>query len=166
MNRFVLFAAALLLAPHSAFGQTAPTYQGSDGQTKEALGTFPLTGSSTAPSSSAASSITPVVGSLVASIPGKASPGNLYGVSVTTGAAAVYLYVFNATTAPADGAVVAGNASGNYQYCTAVAATTTMSSTFDVPERYSVGITPVVSSAACGTLTKTATAVFIKSRAQ
>lgn len=49
MNRFVLIAAALLLAPHSAFGQTAPTYQGSDGQTKEAIGTFPVNGGAPRP---------------------------------------------------------------------------------------------------------------------
>lgn len=118
------------------------------------------------PTAAAANAITPVAGSLVASITAKAAPGNLYSVSITTGASAVYLYVFNATAAPADGAVTAGNASGNYQVCTAVGATTTFTQPFEIPERYSVGITPVVSSTACGTLTKATTAVFIKSRAQ
>jgi len=120
----------------------------------------------TAPSAASAVGIVPVVGSAVSAITGKAAAGNLYSVSITTGAAAVYLYVFNATAAPADGAVVAGTGAGQYQFCTTVAATTTMTSSFDVPERYSTGIIPVVSSTACGTLTKTATAVFMKARVQ
>lgn len=41
MNRLILIAAAAVLAsPFTAHAQTAPTYQGQDGQTKEAVGTF------------------------------------------------------------------------------------------------------------------------------
>jgi hypothetical protein len=118
------------------------------------------------PTAAAANSITPVVGSLVSSIVAKAAPGNLYSASITTGAAAVYLYVFNATAAPADGAVVAGTGAGQYQLCSTVAASTTFTSTFEIPDRYSVGVVPVVSSTACGTLTKVATATFLKARVQ
>lgn len=120
----------------------------------------------TAPQSASAGAITPVVGSLVSSINAKGSAGNLYAVSITTGAVAGYLYVFNSTTLPADGAVTAGTASGNYQICTAVSATTTVTQSFDIPERFSVGIRPVFSTTACGTLTNSTTAVFLKSRAQ
>lgn len=45
MNRLILIAAAaVLLCPFVSHAQTAPTYQGQDGQTKEALGTFPVAG--------------------------------------------------------------------------------------------------------------------------
>lgn len=49
MNRIVTIAAALLaFAPLAAHAQTtAPVYQGQDGQTKEAIGTFPVSGGAT-----------------------------------------------------------------------------------------------------------------------
>lgn len=40
----LIAAAALAIAPAIATAQTAPTYQGQDGQTKEAIGTFPTKG--------------------------------------------------------------------------------------------------------------------------
>lgn len=118
------------------------------------------------PSATTTSALAPVAGSLVSAVVGKAAPGNMYGVEITTAATAGYLYVFNATAAPADGAVVAGGASGNYQYCAPVAAATRLSSPYDTPESFSVGITAVFSTTACGTLTKSATPVFIKVRAK
>jgi len=118
------------------------------------------------PTPAAANAIAPIAGSLVNALVGKASPGNLYGVEITTAATAGYLYVFNATAAPADGAVVAGTASGNYQHCQAVAASSTVPRSWEIPDRYSVGIVAVFSTTACGTLTKNATPVFLKVRAQ
>lgn len=120
----------------------------------------------TTPTTAASNAITPVVGSLVNGLVGKASAGNAYSFEVVTGAAAAYLYAFNSATVPADGAVTAGTASGNYQFCQPVAATTGARFGYDIPERYSVGISLAVSSTACGTLTKIATAVFLKARLQ
>lgn len=118
------------------------------------------------PTANSTNAITPATGSLVNAVVGKASPGNLYGVEITTAASAGYLYVFNATAAPADGAVTAGRASGNYLHCQAVAATSTVPRSWEIPDRYSVGIVAVFSTTACGTLTKSATPVFLKVRAQ
>lgn len=116
------------------------------------------------PCAASGCAITPVVGSLVSNINGKGSAGNLYSVSITTGATAGYIYAFNSTGTVADGAVTAGTASGNYQLCTAIAASTTGTFAFDIPERYSVGVRIYFSTTACGTLTASATAVFIKAR--
>jgi hypothetical protein len=118
------------------------------------------------PSSTVDVAITPVVGSLVNGLVAKTSAGNTYGIEIVTGASPVYVYIFNATAIPADGAVTAGTASGNYQFCMPVAANTGARFGYEVSERYSVGITMAVSSAACGTLTKVATAVFLKVRRQ
>ena len=117
-----------------------------------------------APSAAGSVALTPVVGSLVNGIVGSAVPANLYSVEITTGALTSYLYVFNSATVPADGAVTAGTGNGAYQFCRAIAATTSGAFNYDIPERYSVGVSLAVSSTACGTLTKVATAVFLKAR--
>ncbi|WP_397586798.1 hypothetical protein [Sphingobium fuliginis] len=84
----------------------------------------------------------------------KASAGNLYRLSITSGASAGYLMVFNATTAPADGAVTP-------LVCRAIAASSTLTISFsDFPARFSTGITAVFSTTGCFTKTASATAYF------
>lgn len=149
---------ATLIAPVAVSAQTvAPTYTTATGNTLNAQGVIVL-------NADGSSSITPAVGSLVNAVVGKASAGSLYGGEITTAATAGYLYVFNATSAPADGAVVAGTGSGQYQLCRPVAVTTSLAFTIEPPEAYANGIVAVFSSTACGTLTKNATAVFLKVR--
>lgn len=84
----------------------------------------------------------------------KASAGNLFRVSITTGASAGYLMGFNLTTDPADGAVTP-------VMCRAVAANSTLSiSNGDFPSRWATGITFAFSSTGCFTKTESATAYF------
>ncbi|BBC99083.1 hypothetical protein [Sphingobium sp. YG1] len=183
---FRMAAIALLLAPALALAQgsagngtinrpasnTAVQVGGQDPAFRlQALkvdsdGNLIVAAAPTAPSSIAANSITPTSGSLVNAVVGKVAPGNLYGVEITTAATAGYLYVFNAIAAPVDGAVTAGASAGNYQHCQAVAASSTLPRSWEIPDRYSVGIVAVFSTTACGTLTKNATPVFLKVRAQ
>lgn len=110
-------------------------------------------------SSTAADGIVPsIAGSAASSQIIKASPGNLYGVYATC-TAACWLMVFNATTAPADGATTAGTASGNLQDCVSIPSGTTGSISYGAgpAEVFSVGITAVISSTACATKTAAAT---------
>lgn len=79
---------------------------------------------------------------------------NVYRVSVTTGGTAGYITGFNATSAPADGAVTP-------VLCRAVAANSTLSISYaDMPSRWSTGATFVFSSTGCFTKTISATAFF------
>lgn len=109
-----------------------------------------------APTAGAAAGITPVVS---ASAEGshvlKGSAGNLYSVYATSGATAGYLMVFNATSAPADGAVTPVQ-------CMVVQANSTRGLTFNSgpPESYATGITVVFSSTGCFTKTVSATVFF------
>jgi hypothetical protein len=109
-----------------------------------------------APTTSAAAGITPVVSAAAESSHVlKASAGNLYSVYVTTGATAGYLMVFNATSAPADGAVTPIE-------CAAVPASSTTSVSY-LPGPmgvFSTGITAVFSTTGCFTKTASATAFF------
>lgn len=157
--------------PITAFGRASPVAAGSTANNLATIafdycwdGTNWLLGGFSCPSSSSAASVAPVVGSLVSDVVACAAACNLYSATVTTAAVAGYLYLFNAVAAPADGAVTAGVASGNYQDCRAVAATTTLPVTYDPPERFSVGAVAVFSATACGTLTKSATPVLLKAR--
>lgn len=105
------------------------------------------------PSAAATSAITPVASNAASTLLGKASAGNLY-TAYLTASADSWLYVFNSTTAPVNGAVTAGAASGNYQDCIKVATGTTASiGVISIPERFSSGIYLAISSTACGTLT-------------
>ena len=108
------------------------------------------------PSSSAAVAITPVSSTTAESSHIlKGSAGNLYSVYVTTGATLGYLMAFNATSAPADGAVTPVD-------CIPVAANSTASlaSNGAPPTAFSIGITVVFSSTGCFTKTASATAFF------
>lgn len=108
-----------------------------------------------APTSASTGAITPVVSAAAeGSHVLKASAGNLYSLVVTSGAAAGYVMVFNATSAPADGAVTPAE-------CVVVAANSTVSINFQgVPEAYATGITAVFSTTGCFTKTISATAFF------
>lgn len=75
-----------------------------------------------------------VLGSLVI----KASAGNLYGINTVSGAAAGYLMLFDATSAPADGAVTPVK-------CLTIAATSSLNIAFNPPLRFATGITAVFS---------------------
>lgn len=96
----------------------------------------------------------------------KASAGLLYDAYVSN-ATAGWLYAFNSTTAPVNGAVTAGKASGNYQECIPVQANGSAGLIVGdaPPVVFSVGVTLVFSSTACGTLTL-ATAGFLTGRVQ
>ncbi len=109
----------------------------------------------TVPNTSANTAITPVVSTAVeGSHILKASAGNLYGVAVTTAGTAGYLLVFNATSAPADGAVTP-------LLCRAVGAYSSVDVDYgNIPVRYSTGITAVFSSTGCFTKTISATAMI------
>ena len=107
------------------------------------------------PSSSTNVGLTPVVGGSAASSQVlKATPGNLYSVyAVCT--AACWLQVFNATSAPVNGATTAGTASGNMVECVPITAGSQGGVNYipGPPAAYSVGITAMISSTSCGTLT-------------
>ncbi len=93
----------------------------------------------------ASASTTALASSLVL----KASPGNLYGFNVVTGASAGYLMIFDAISAPADGSVTP-------KRVIAIAANTSVDRTFGKPIRFNTGITLVFSTT--GPFTKTASA--------
>lgn len=98
--------------------------------------------------------VTPVVSSAVESSHViKGSAGTLYDWHATTGAVAGYVMIFNATSAPADGAVTP-------ICCFAVAALNTVTSMDKVPTTFSTGITMVFSSTGPFTKTASATAFF------
>lgn len=108
------------------------------------------------PSSSSTAGIAPVVsGSAEGTHVLKGSPGNLYDLYVTTGATPGYLMVFNATTAPGDGAVTPAD-------CVAApaSATTSVFTLASPPEVFSTGISVAFSSTGCFTKTASATAFF------
>lgn len=177
-GRFLIAAAAVLWAG-SALAQTPQQANvvancGTPNSTYSANGTKPVTQDTSGtlcvqtaggsvvviPSSSATAGIAPTVsGSLEASHVFKAAAGNLYSVyaSNLTGGASSYLMVFDATSAPADGAVTPkvcvpfgslGSASASYVGMP--------------PANFLTGITAVVSSATtCFTKTTGVTTAFI-----
>ena len=91
-------------------------------------------------------------GSAVASCILKASPGNFYGVYADC-TAACWVMVFNRTTVPSNGSTTAGTASGNMRECFDVASGSSKSLTYQYPVAYDTGITVVISSTACDSLT-------------
>lgn len=120
-----------------------------------ALGTGIL-GVTTAPTSTAAAGIAPVVSaSLEGSHVLKASAGNLYDAYVTTGTTPGYLMTFNATSAPGDGAVTPID-------CIQAppSQTTALFTLASPPEVFSTGITIVFSTTGCFTKTISATVFF------
>lgn len=107
-------------------------------------------------STQSSTGITPVVSTVAESNHVlKASAGVLWQLTVATGASAGYAMVFNATSAPADGAVTPIE-------CLPVPANSAVSLSFTggPPEAYSVGITAVFSTTGPFTKTASATAFF------
>lgn len=85
----------------------------------------------------------------------KSSAGVLYGFSVTSGASAGYVLVYNATSAPGDGAVTPAA-------CYAVPASSTVGVAYTpLPLNFTTGITLVFSTTGCFMQTSSATAFFI-----
>lgn len=126
--------------------------------------TFPVSGSVVLnPSSAAAAGIAPVAtGVLATSLVLKASPGNLYSLNIaadsTLAGAAWWAMVFDATAAPAAGAVTP-------KKCYSMALGTTMLSlAFPTPLRLATGVSVTVSTAGCFTQTDSAHA-FISGEA-
>jgi hypothetical protein len=85
----------------------------------------------------------------------KASAGTLYSAYVTAGSTSGYLMIFNATSAPADGAVTP-------IHCVVVPALQTVSLSFNPGpgETYATGISAAFSTTGCFTKTVSATAFF------
>lgn len=110
------------------------------------------------PNSAAGAAIVPATALGATSLVGKASPGNLYGATVTaatTQTGAGYFIVANLAAAPASGTALTA---AQVLYCVAVqpGATASMGGT-GVPDRGTVGLTALYSTA-CNTFTPQATA--------
>lgn len=119
-----------------------------------------------APTSSSSLALTKVTcGSAASSCVLKNAAGNFYGVYAEC-TSACWLMVFNATSAPADGATTAGTGSGNLVDCVDIPANGSRSISYPTfPVNLSVGATAVISSTACAT--KTASTVgFISGTVQ
>lgn len=106
-----------------------------------------------APSSTAAvGTASSVTGAVASALVVKASAGNLYGINVVAGASAGFVLVFNATTAPADGAVTPVR-------CIPLAAGAGIELNYRGPPlAFSTGITVVFSTTGCFAKTASATA--------
>jgi hypothetical protein len=158
MKRLLLAAAIALcaspaLAVDCKFNSTSPVLSNQDLIILQcdASGNLLVTSS---PSPSSNTGLVPVVSTAAeASKVLKASAGNLYAYQVTTGAAAGYVMLFNATSAPVDGAVAPVK-------CVAVPAGATVGVSNVPPEYFSTGITAVFSTTGCFTKTASATAMF------
>lgn len=108
------------------------------------------------PSNAAAAGITPAVSPSAESNRAFCSAAcNVWSLYVTTGAAAGFLMTFNATSAPADGAVTPVE-------CVQVAASSSVALSFasGPPDRYATGMTAVYSTTGCFNKTASATAFF------
>lgn len=81
----------------------------------------------------------------------RSKPGAIYGLSVTSGASAGYVLVFDATVAPADGAVTP-------VFCYQLPATSTVSVSYAPAAAFANGAVVVFSTTGCFTKTASATA--------
>jgi hypothetical protein len=82
----------------------------------------------------------------------KASAGNLYGLNIVAGASAGYVMLFDATSAPGDGAVTP-------KYCLPIAANAGIDLNWrSMPMAFATGITAVFSTTGCYSKTASATA--------
>lgn len=99
-----------------------------------------------APSTDGGSAIAPTSGGTQSAYVAKASGANLYGFSATMGATAGFLALLNTATAPASGATITP------LECIAVPANGYVARRQDIPDRYSTGITAVITSS-CTTYT-------------
>lgn len=151
--------AAILLVVLPALGSYAQPiqYQASDlinNTPVSAANPLPVTA---APASAATSANTPVVsGAAEGSKVLKSSAGNLYALTVSVGATSGYVMIFDATSAPSDGAVTP-------KWCVPVSSNGTngfVAAEWGVPWRFATGITAVFSTTGCFTKTVSATASF------
>ena len=118
-------------------------------------GTNAIGGVYQAPNATSAAGIAPsATSALAGSLVLKASAGNLYGLTVTTSTVAGYVMLFNATSAPADGAVTPTKCI----YLGAAPSTVAISWRSGPASYYSTGITAVFSTTGCFTKTASATA--------
>jgi hypothetical protein len=157
-----LILALLLMAPLPALAQSVVRSEalivsvcGTAPNSGYVVGTFqPVTMDRNGQLCPGTGGIAPVVdGSAASSQVLKASPGNLYSMYATVTAAS-WLMVFNSTTAPSNGSTTAGVASGNLQDCFSIpSGSASINYAPGPPEVFSTGITAVISSTACGTLT-------------
>lgn len=117
--------------------------------------TNPLSIAGPAPSASAANALAIAsTGSVSGGFTAKGQAANLYRISITTGATAGYMMIFNATTVPADGAVTP-------VVCRAVPINSTYSASWaEMPARFSTGISVAFSSTGCFTKTVSNTAFW------
>ena len=157
MKKIAFAFMALVASP--AFGQTVGVHRTSppvltDGvQQQFLLDTNGSLVTVSVPASSPATGTLPNASTAVSgAVVGKASAGALYGVNVTAGATAGFVMVFNATSAPADGAVTPSR-------CIPLAANTGIELNYrSIPVYFGTGITVVFSSTGCFTKTTSATA--------
>jgi hypothetical protein len=112
------------------------------------------TGAPAAPATSTASTLTGVTcGSAASSCVLKNAAGNLFGVYAEC-TSACWLMVFNAASAPSNGATTAGVAATNLVECVDIGANGSKSINYPIfPVNYTTGITAVISSTSCATLT-------------
>ena len=140
----------LLFWPCVAWAQNPATMQWSN---PGAVPLYPYVSPTTplpVTTSASGSAITPVVSTVSESSHVlKASAGSLLSITVTNPTTAGYLMLFDATSAPGDGAVTP-------IYCTATPA----SGTWPVPAKFTTGIVAVFSTTGCFTKTASATAIF------
>lgn len=155
-------AGAQKLQPTTGIMLTAPTDGAGNACTNGApcanfslsTGALTIGGVFVVPSAASTSGIAPVVTSAAAgTLVLKASAGNLYGLTVTTSSAAGYVMVFNATSAPVDGAVTP-------VHCVYIgsAPATVGISWRPLGSYYSTGISVAFSTTGCFTKTASATA--------
>lgn len=151
MRHALSFLAALLVAaPAAAQGViTAPTFQGTDGTSRDAAGVFRQLNAVGASAGTVPASSTAAEGGRVV----KATAGLLYGLNVTTGAAGGFVLVLNTGSVPADGAVAPVK-------CYGIAPNTSADWNFrDAPLYLANGVVVVFSTgASCFTKTASATA--------
>ncbi len=102
--------------------------------------------------------VSSVTGSAAPSLILKAAAGHLIAAYANC-TAACWLMIFNSATVPGDGATTAGTASGGLQDCIPIAAAGVGGVNYAPQplEFFSVGITAVISSTACGTKTAAST---------
>lgn len=106
------------------------------------------------PSSAAAAAIAPVVSSATeACHVMKAGAGNFYSLTATNGASAGWVLIFDATAAPADGAVTP-------KWWATLAANSTLDKQWFSPLRFATGMTVCFSTTGPFTKTASATAAF------
>jgi len=152
-----LLASALALACSPALAADPIAYTDADGVNDIPVSVakpLPVTGSvALAPSSASGAAIAPTTSTSAGSnLLLKSGAGNGYRYAITTSGSAGYFMVFDAASAPADGAVTP-------KICRAVAANSSLEIDHSTaPDRFATGIVEVFSTTGCFTKTASATA--------